>query len=77
MGLTPAGGRDGGGRIAGGGYLCPPLLENSCTVYCDKAHYGPVSGSRAEAGVKGYQLVVGSGHIGCGGAADGGSGDGT
>ena len=33
MGLSPAGGRDGGGSIAGSGYLFLPQPEHSCTVY--------------------------------------------
>ena len=38
---------------------------------------GPVSGGGSEAGVKGYQEVVGAGHIGCVWDAYGGSGGGT
>ena len=72
MGLSPAGGRDGRDRIAGGGDLNLPPPEHSCTVYCDQAHYGPVSGGRAEAGVKGRQVVVGEGRTGFGGDMGGG-----
>ena len=55
MGIPPSGGRGGGGRTTGGGELrlLPP--EHSCTVYCCQDHYGPVSGGRAEAGIKGDQ----------------------
>ena len=59
MGLSPAGGRDGEGGIEGGGDLRLPSPEHSRTVYCDQAHYGPVSGGGAEAGAKGGQAVVG------------------
>ena len=43
MGLSPAGGRNNGGRNVGGGdiHILPP--EHSCTVYCVIAHYEPVS----------------------------------
>ena len=77
MGPSTAVGRDGRGVISGGGDLRLPPPENSCTVYCDQAHYGPVSGGRAEAGVKGGQEVVGSGWTGFGGDMDGSSQGGT
>ena len=77
MGLSPAGGRGGGGGTAGGGDLRLPPPEHSRTVYYDQAHYGPVSGGGAEAGVKGGQAVVGAGRTGFGGDADGDSGGGT
>ena len=77
MGVPPTGGRDVGGGTSGGGYLCLPLSEHIFTFYCYQAHYVPVSCGGVEAGVKGYQAVVGSGRIGCGGDADGGSGGGT
>ena len=76
MSLPPAGGRYGGGGIAGGGDLRLPPSEHSRTVYCENDHYGPVADSRAEAGVKGDQSVVVAGRIRCGGDADGGSGGG-
>ena len=47
MGLPPAGGRNGGGSIVGGGDLRIPLPEHSRTVYCDRYHYVPVSSGRA------------------------------
>ena len=74
MGIPHDGSRNGGGWNSGGVdlRLLPP--EHSFTVYCNQDHYGPVSGGRAEAGVKGDQVVVGSGCIGCGLYADGGSG---
>ena len=68
---------DGGDRIAGGGKLSLILIENSRTVYCNQAHYGPVYGGRAEARYKGDQAVVGSGRLVIGGDADGGLGGGT
>ena len=53
MGLSPAGGCDGRGKIIGGGYLRLPLPEHSSIVYCNQAHYRPVSGGEAEDRVKG------------------------
>ena len=76
-GYTPAGGRDGRGRNAGGRYLRLPPSEHSHTVYCNQAHYGTVSGGRADTKAKDVQLVVGEGQGGCGGYADGGLGGGT
>ena len=75
-GIPPSGGRNDGGCTAGGRdlHILPP--EHSHTVYCDQAHYGPVSGGGAEARVKGSQAVVVSGRVGCGGYADSGSGGG-
>ena len=69
MVVSPYGGRDGRLRIIGGGELHLPPPEQSCIVHCDQAHYRPVSGSRAETGVKGCQVVVGAGRIGLGGYA--------
>ena len=69
MDVSPAGGIDFGGGIIGGGYLCLLLPEHICTVYCDQAHSGPMSGSSAYAGVRSVQEVVGSGKIGLGGYA--------
>ena len=63
--------------ITGGEDLCLLPPEHSLTVYCDQAHYGPVSGGGVEDGVKGVQLVVGAGRIRLGGDADGGLGGGT
>ena len=74
MGIPPAGGSDDGGGTSGVGDLNLPPPEHSCTVYCNKAHYGPVSVGGAEAGVKDDQAVVGTGWFGYGGNADGGSG---
>ena len=53
IGIPPARGHNGGCGITGGGYLRLPSLEHSHIVYCNQAHYGPVSGGGAEAGVKG------------------------
>ena len=58
---------DDGGVITGGVDLHLPMTEHSCTVHCNQAYYGPVSCGRAEAGVKGGQVVVGAGRIRLGG----------
>ena len=50
MVIPPNGVRNRRGGTAGGGYRCLPPSEHSCTVYCDRAHYVPVSGGGAEAG---------------------------
>ena len=76
MGLSPSGGRNGGGGISGGGYLCIPPPEYSRTVYCKQAHYGPLSGGVEEARVKDDQAVLVVGRTGCVGDAGGGSGGG-
>ena len=55
MGVYPSGGSDGGGGIAGGGYLRIPSPEHSRKVHCNQAHYGPVSGGGTEYGVNGVQ----------------------
>ena len=72
--LTPAGVHDGGGRIVEDGYLrlLPP--EQSCTIYCNQGHYGPVSGRGVETRFKDDQSVLGARRFGCGGDADVGSG---
>ena len=44
---------DGGGGSVGGGDLCIPPPEHSRKVYCDKAHYLPVSGGGEETGAVG------------------------
>ena len=72
MGIYPSEGRGGGGGISGGGNLCLLPPEHSSTIYCNQAHYGPVSGGGAEAGVKGDQTVVVAGRTVCGGDVDGG-----
>ena len=77
MGVSPSGGRYGRGRITGGGDLFLPPSEHSRTYYCDQAHYGPLSGGGEEAGVKGFQAVVGELRLGIGGDVDGGSVGGT
>ena len=73
-GHTPAIRCDGGGGPAGGGDLCLPPPEHSCTVYYDQAHYGLVSGGEADTGDTGIQAALGSGRDGCGGDANGGLG---
>ena len=60
MGLSPAGESDGGGGITREVDLRLPPPEHSRTVYCDQAHYGPVSDGGSEAWVKGGKAVVGS-----------------
>ena len=77
MGVQPYGTSNGRGGITGGGDLRLPPPEHICKVNYDQYHYGPVSGSSVEDGVKGGQSVVGSGRIGLGGDAEGGSGGGT
>ena len=77
MGISPAGGSDGGGGVTGGGYLRLPPPEHSHKVHCSQAHYGPVSGVGEASGVTGGQSVAGTGRIGLGMDADGGLGGGT
>ena len=52
MGVTPYGGSDGRGGTVGGGYIRLPSTEHGRTVYCDQAHYEPVSGGGEEAGLR-------------------------
>ena len=66
VGLSPAGGRNGGGGITGGVYLRLPPPEKSCTVHCNQSYYGTVSGGGEASGVTGGQSVVGSRMIGPG-----------
>ena len=77
MVISPAVVSDDGGGIEEGGDLYIPPPEHSQTFYCDQDHYGPVSEGVEEAGVKGFQAVVGSGWTGFGGYMDVGSGGGT
>ena len=74
MGVSSAGGINGGGRITGGGDLRLPPPEHSCIGHSDQAHYVPVSGSDVGYWATGGQAVVGSGRLRLGGDADGGSG---
>ena len=74
MDITPARGYHVVGMNTGGGDLSLPPQENSRKVNCNQAHYGPVSGGGAEAGVKGCQSVLGALRLGHGGGVDGGSG---
>ena len=67
MGVSLSRGCNGGGGITRSGDLRLPPTEHSCTVHCNQAHYGPVSCGRAEAGVKGGQVVVGAGRLKLGG----------
>ena len=59
MVLSPTRVRDGRGGITGGGDLYLPPLEHICTIHCNQAHYGPLSGGVAASGVKDGQAVVG------------------
>ena len=77
LGLPPVGGGYGGGGRAGSGDLCLPSPEHSCTLYCDQANCGTVSGGKTEAGTKGGNEMVGPGRFGFGGNADGVPGGGT
>ena len=70
VGIPPSGGCNGGGGAAGVVDLHLPPPEHSFTVYCDQAHYGPVSGGGAETGATVVQAVVGKGRVGCGGDSD-------
>ena len=74
MYISPTGVRNGGGGASGGGYLrlLPP--EHSHIVHCNQARYGHVSGIREFYGVIIGEAVVGSGRIGLGRYAYGGSG---
>ena len=58
MVVYPTGRRNGRCIVTGSGDLRLPPPENSHTVHCDQAHYGPMSGVGAAGGVKGVQLVV-------------------
>ena len=77
MDILPTGGRNDGSGTAGDGDLHIPPSEHGRKVHCDQAHYGPVSGSRAETGAKDIQAVMGIGWGGRERDADGGSGGGT
>ena len=70
------GGGDVGVGCAGGGDLCHPPSEHHCTIYCKKAHYGPVSGSGASPRRSGIGVVVGTVGTIYRGDAGGGSGGG-
>ena len=70
------GGGDVGGGCAGGGDLRHPPSEHHCTIYCDKAHYRPESGSGATPRRSGIGAVVGTVGTIYRGDAGGGSGGG-
>ena len=55
----------------------PATRTQSCTVHCNQACYGSVSGGREAPGVIDIQAVAGAGNPGLGGDIDGGSGGGT
>ena len=71
VGISPAGGGDGGVRVTGGADLHIPPPEHSLKVHYEKAHYGPVSVRREASRVKVGQLVVVEGGLGIGRDADG------
>ena len=77
MGVYPTSRRDGGDVITGGGDICLPHPEHSCTVYCNQTQYVYMYSSGATSGVKGGQVVVVSGRLELGGDANGRSGGGT
>ena len=77
FGLPSYGGCDVGGGVAGFGDLRIPSPEYSSAIYCNQAHYGPVSGGEKEARDKGGNAVVGTGGFLFGGDVDGGLGDGS
>ena len=58
MGLSSTGGGYGVGRYTGGVYICYLPLEHRCTIYCNKAHYGPGYSSGAYPMGKGAKSVV-------------------
>ena len=58
LNIPSAGGGDGGGRNLGDRNLCRPPPEYCCTIYCDKAIYGPVSGVDAVARGVYFEAVV-------------------
>ena len=74
MGVSPAGGSDGGGEITGGGYIRLPPQEHIHTVHCVQARYRPVASVVAVSGFKGGQVVMGTVWLEFGQDADGGSG---
>ena len=74
MVLSPAGGNYVKGGFTGCGDQFLPLLEQTCTVHCDQAHYVPVPGGGTEDGVNSGQAVVLVVLVETGGDADGSSG---
>ena len=77
VGIPPSGGCYGGGGTSRSEDLCLLSLEHSRAVYCDQAHYGPVSSSGLETRSKVVQEVVGTGQVVCVGDSDSGLGGGT
>ena len=71
--LTPTSKGNGGGEHKGGEDIRLPTPEQCRTIYFNKAHYGPVSGSGMYPGCKGVKVVMVSAGIGPVGNADGGS----
>ena len=76
MYIPSPGGGDGGGGHVGGEELLRPPLEHRCAIYRDKAHYGPVSGSRAAARGAVFEAVMVTGGTQYGGDTGGGMGGG-
>ena len=58
MGLPTIVNCNGEGGVGGGGYVCRPPPEHSCTVRCDHTHYGYVSGGGAAPWGAGVPEVV-------------------
>ena len=61
LGLTPSGGCNGGGGVIGGEYLRLQPPEHRGGLYCDQAHYGPVSGGKQDTRAKSGNAFVGTG----------------
>ena len=64
LGLTPAGGCDGGGGFSGGGDLRLPPPEHSSAIYCNKDYYGNMSRRKSESRAKCGNAMVGTGGFG-------------
>ena len=74
MDVSPDGRSNGGVGVTGGGDVHLPSLENSHTVHCDQALYGPGYGGGEASRFTGGQAVVGTESIVKIGDADSGSG---
>ena len=73
MGIPPSGFRNGRGDTSVSEDVRLPPPEQSCTVYCNQAHCGTVTGSGAYTRFKDNIAVEGAGWIGREKDADGGS----
>ena len=76
VGLPFPGVVDSGGERAGDGDLITPSSEHCCSIYRDKAHYEPVSGSGTTPRSSGIDAVVGTVGTKSRGDTGGGSGGG-